>query len=292
MPQPRQEQSNYLTVENVNSGDPYYSTLFDKNVNILIEHVTESILNAENGISGISLENSNEIFINNSNTYSIDLNKFSKLKIKNELTLNEELLHYPGMSGIKTRHLYNNICNLYCRKAIQVKYLEIGVFNGSSSISAMFKNNIEDSLFIDNWSQFNGDRSIFIKAIEKYKTESSKYSFIENDCWKVDTTKLPQNYFNIYLYDGDHSELDQYQALSYYINVLQDTFIFLVDDWNFMHVRDGTFRAIRELNLTVNFRYENFISREHLIGMPNHEGKNTFWNGCGVFVLTKPKNKL
>jgi hypothetical protein len=284
---PRSEQSNYLTVENVTSGDPYYKNLFDKNVNILIEHTCESILNAEQGISGISLENDNEVFIDNNKTYSINLNKFAKLKIKNELTLNEELLQYPGMSGVKTRHLYNNICNLYGRKGVPVNYLEIGVWNGSSSIAAMFKNFIQDSLFIDNWSQFNGDRSIFIKAMEKYKTKTSKYNFIENDCWKVDTNILPKKYFNIYLYDGDHTELDQYLALAHYLDVLQDTFIFLVDDWNFMHVRDGTFRAIRELNLTVNFRYENFISREHLSGMPNHEGKKTFWNGCGIFVLTK-----
>ena len=286
---PRLEQSHYLTIENVISGDPYFSNIFDKNVNILIEHTTESILNAENGVSGISKENYDEYLIDNSKNYSIDLNRFAKMKIKNEITLGEELLNYEGMTGTKTRHLYNNICNLYKRKGIHVKYLEIGTWYGSSSIASMFKNHIEDSLFIDNWAQFGGYKSKFIEAIEKYKTGSSKYNFIENDCWLVDTKKLPQNYFNIYLYDGDHSELDQYQALSYYLNILEETFIFLVDDWNFMHVRDGTFRAIRELNLRVNFRYENFISRENLIGMPNHEGKKTFWNGCGVFVLTKPK---
>lgn len=289
MAPPRPEQSNYLTISNVTSGDPYYKTLFDTHTNTLIEHTCESILNAEQGISGISLENDNEIFVDNTKNYSIDLNKFAKLKIKNEVTLNEQLLQYPGMSGVKTRHLYNNICNLQQRKGIPVKYLELGVWTGSSSIAAMFKNQIHDSLFIDNWSQFNGDRSIFINAIEKYKTSSSKYNFIESNCWTVDTKTLPQNYFNIYLYDGDHSELDQYQALSHYIDVLQDTFIFLVDDWNFLHVHDGTLRAINELNLTVNFRHEIFISSEKLIGMPNHKGKKTFWNGCGIFVLTKPK---
>lgn len=289
MPAPRPEQSNYLTISNVSSGDPYFKTLFDDHTNILIEHVCESILNAENGVSGISLENSNEIFVDYTKTYSIDLNKFTKLKIKNDLTLNEELLQYPGMTGTKTRHLYNNICNLYSRKGIPVRYLEIGTWYGSSSIAMLFKNHIEDSLFIDNWAQFGGYKSKFIEAVEKYKTNSSKYNFIESDCWKVDTKVLPQKYFNIYLYDGDHSELDQYQALAYYINVLQDTFIFLVDDWNFLHVHDGTLRAIRELNLTVNFRHEIFISPEQLTGMPNHEGKKTFWNGCGIFVLTKPK---
>lgn len=287
MPLPRPEQSNYLTVERVIGGGQYYKTLFNEHTTLLIEHVVESIINAENGISGISLKNIDKILIDKSQSYSIDLENFCNMKTNKGMSLNEELLQYPGMTGKKTRHLYNNICNLYGRKKIAVKYLEIGVWYGSSSIAAMFKNHIEDSLFIDNWAQFNGKRSKFIEAMEKYKTETSKYRFIEDDCWKVDTKTLPQKYFNIYLYDGEHTEIDQYKALSYYINVLEDTFIFVVDDWNFMDVRDGTFRAIQELNLTVNFRYENFISREHLIGMPNHEGKHTFWNGCGIFVLTK-----
>ena len=155
MAPPRKEQSNYLTIANVMSGDPYYKSLFNDHTNTLIEHVTESILNAENGISGIS-KNNNELLVDYTKSYSIDFNKFTKLKIKNELTLNEELLQYQGMTGTKTRHFYNNICNLYGRKGIPVKYLEIGTWYGSSSIASMFKNHVEDSLFIDNWTQFGG----------------------------------------------------------------------------------------------------------------------------------------
>jgi hypothetical protein len=95
MAPPKKEQSHYLSIANVTSKDPYYSTLFDDHTNLLIEHVTESILNAENGVSGISLENSDEFYVDNSKTYSIDFNKFSK----NELTLNKELLEYQGMTG-------------------------------------------------------------------------------------------------------------------------------------------------------------------------------------------------
>lgn len=97
---------------------------------------------------------------------------------------------------------------------------------------------------------------------------------------------IPVKYLEIGTWYGSSS----ISALSHYINVLEDTFIFLVDDWNFMHTRDGTFRAIKELNLTVNFRHEIFISPEDLYNMPNHKGAKTWWNGCGIFVLTKPKN--
>jgi hypothetical protein len=96
--------------------------------------------------------------------------------------------------------------------------------------------------------------------------------------------------FNVYLYDGDHSELDHFKALEYYIDNLDDEFIFIVDDLNWENVRDGTMRAIRELNLTVKFRHEIFMSPDDLKGMPRHNGKDTFWNGCGIFLLEKPKN--
>ena len=191
------------------------------------------------------------------------------------------------MTGTKTRHLYNNIGMLYNKTGIQMNYLEIGTWYGSSSISMLFKNIINDSLFIDNWSQFGGYSEKFIENIDKFKTPESKYSLIENDCWNIDITTLPQNYFNVYLFDGDHSELDHFKALEYYLPVLQNTFIFLVDDLNFMNVHDGTMRAIRELNLIVNFRHEIYMSPDDLVGMPNHKGKNTWWNGCLILVLSK-----
>ena len=283
MSPPRKEQSNYLTIANVICKDLYYQSLFNTHIYSLIEHVVDSIINAENCISSIS-ENINDIILDVTKKYSIDFTSFI-----NNTNLSEDLLKYPGMSGTKTRHLYNNICNLYNKINIDTNYFEIGTFYGSSSIAAMFNNHINDSLFIDNWAQFGGYKSKFIEAIEKFKTKKSKYSFIENDCWQVDISQLPQNYFNIYLFDGEHTELDHYQSLSYYIDILQETFIFLIDDWNFSHVRDGTMRAITELNLIVNFRHEIFISPHELKNMPSHEGKHTFWNGVGIFVLTKSK---
>ena len=97
--------------------------------------------------------------------------------------------------------------------------------------------------------------------------------------------------FNVYLFDGDHSELDHFKALEYYLPVLNDEFIFMVDDWNWPNVRDGTMRAIRELDLIVEFRHEIFVSGDDLQNMPNHKGKQTWWNGIGIFLLKKsPKS--
>lgn len=191
----------------------------------------------------------------------------------------EEILNLEGMTGIRTRHLYNNICN----NLDDVKYLEIGTWNGSSSVSAVYKNKI-NAVFIDNWSQFNGTSDTFKKNINKFNTDS-KIALLESDCWQVDLSKIGP--FNVYLYDGDHNEIDHFKALEYYLPVLEHLFVFLVDDWNWPEVRDGTMRAIRELNLNIIFRHEIFVGSDEIKNTPYHEGRNTWWNGCGVFLLSK-----
>lgn len=218
----------------------------------LIYHICGSIVNARNEISNIDL-NTEE---------------------------GKEILEYKGYTGRKTRHLYNNICS----RLEDIRYLEIGTWYGSSSISAIYKNKI-DALFIDNWSQFGGDPNIFIEIIKKFEGDSNCY-LIENDCWQVDLNSL-ENKFNVYLYDGAHTEEDHYKSLKYYYPVLEDQFIFMVDDWCWPDVRQGTMRAIKDLNLKIEFRHEELLNSKDLEGMPNHKGKETWWNGMACFLLSK-----
>lgn len=64
--------------------------------------------------------------------------------------------------------------------------------------------------------------------------------------------RLPQaGRFNFYLYDGDHSEVAQHDAYTYYDAVLEPVFITVVDDWNWVEVQQGTYRAFQELGYKV-----------------------------------------
>jgi hypothetical protein len=188
------------------------------------------------------------------------------------------ILNYAGYTGTRTRHFYNNICN---REG--VRYLEIGTWSGSSSISAVYKNNIS-ALFIDNWSQFNGDPDVFTRVIKRFSGDS-KCFLLESDCWKVDKTTIDT--FNVYLYDGAHEEEDHFKALDYYIEKMDSTFVYIVDDWNWEEVRKGTMRGIKENNLFIEYSFTKILDDDDIIGMPNHKGKTGWWNGIGVFVLTK-----
>lgn len=204
----------------------------------------------------------------------------STSKIDSNTSEGNEIINYHGMTGRKTKHLYNNLLEFP-----DAKYLEIGTWYGSSSISAVYKNKI-DALFIDNWCQFDGDKKIFQESIQKYITKDSNCKLLESDCWKVNLKKIDNN-FNIYLYDAGHEEEDHYKAVTYYYNNLQDNFILIVDDWCWGDVRDGTWRGIKDMNLKVRFCHEIFVSDEEKINFPKHIGKDTWWNGVALFVLEK-----
>jgi hypothetical protein len=247
--------SKYLNLQQTNGIQP-----FPDNIMTLVHHIVDSLLHA----------------------------RLEKSKIDITTELGKDIIEYEGYTGTRTRHFYNNICN--SDKLTNIKYLEIGTWNGSSSMSAVYKNNIT-ALFIDNWCQFGGDPKIFMNNMDKFGKDSNCF-LLESDCWKVDLDELTMAPFNIYLFDGDHSELDHFKALEYYYPVLEDVFIFMVDDWNWPNVRDGTMRAIEQLNLHVLFRHEEFVSEDELKGMPEHHGKQTWWNGIGIFLLSKTSKKL
>jgi Methyltransferase domain len=191
--------------------------------------------------------------------------------------ITNDIISMDGMSGTKTRHFYNNLLN-----AEDARYLEIGTWKGSSVCSAMCGNKAK-VVCIDNWSEFGGPKSEFLENFEKFKGDNDA-SFIENDCYNVDVSTLPK--FNIYMYDGNHSNESHYKALLHYYNCLDDVFIFIVDDWNWGDVRDGTINSIQKLNLKVLYEKEIRLTSDNSI-TPEPELSKTWWNGIYVAILQK-----
>jgi len=88
------------------------------------------------------------------------------------------------------------------------------------------------------------------------------------------------------MYDGNHSLESHYKALIHFYNCLDDIFIFIVDDWNWSDVRDGTIQSIHKLNLTILFEKEIRLTMDnsttHLF--------DGWSNGIYVAILQKPHN--
>lgn len=221
---------------------------------------------------------------------NIDLEKIYENHIKDSIEkasifqskLADDILNMEGMSGNCTRHFYNNLCSL-----TDCRYLELGTWRGSSVCSAMYKNK-SSLLCIDNWSEFNGPKNVFLENFNKYKGEN-KAHFIEKDCFKInrsDVLNLGLDKFNIYLYDAGHTERDQYLALTKYINFLDDTFILVVDDWNWKRVQKGTRDAISDLNLRIVYEKEILLTRDDS-HTPQPLARETWWNGIYIAVCSK-----
>ena len=183
------------------------------------------------------------------------------------------------MSGIKSRHFFNNLCSNY-----DVRYLEIGSFHGSTFSSALYKNKIT-AISIDNWSEFGDQKpkEHFLNNLQKY-IGNNDVKYIEEDCWKVDIKTLPK--FNIYFYDGHHSEEAQFKALDYYKDSLDEQFILIIDDWNWEQVRRGTYYGLEKNNMKIVYEYQLYTDTSNNHGF--YAFKNSYWhNGLVVFVIQK-----
>jgi len=191
--------------------------------------------------------------------------------------ISEDILNIHGFSAKTNRHFYNNLLNMP-----DARYLEIGCWAGSSLCSAMYNNNATITC-IDDFSQSLVHKAELLKNIAKYKG-SNNVLFIENDCYKVDVSKL--NKHNIYLYDGFHDYRSHHNALTHYYECLDDIFIFIVDDWNQAENRSGTKDSISRLKLKVLFEKEIILTDDDSHTQPPLRD-TSWWNGVYIAVLLK-----
>ena len=195
--------------------------------------------------------------------------------------LSNEIFLLDGMSGYMTRCFYNNLCSMN-----DVRYLEIGSWKGSTLCSAMYKNPHGTFLAIENFSEFHGPREEFLRNMDTFKY--GNVSFLERDCFSVDTTTIPQK-FNIFMYDGNHEYASHYRVLSHYLDLFDDLFIYIVDDYNWPFVREATEKSIQDCKCTVLYEHIKRTSFNDQYPTDDDLMKKTFWNGMYVALLSKQR---
>jgi hypothetical protein len=202
--------------------------------------------------------------------------------VKNESKLPDWILTLNGMSGKKYRHFINNLVD----SVENARYLEVGSWKGSTATAAIFGNKV-NSTCVDNWSQFGDVRQEFYNNIQRCTNDETQIDFHEDDFRNVDYSSLSKH--NIYFFDGPHEEEDQYDGLALALPSLDDTFILIIDDWNDPRPRDGTERAIKELNIEVLYSMQIRTSNGVDVVYPTpHVLENSDWhNGYYVAVCKK-----
>jgi hypothetical protein len=162
------------------------------------------------------------------------------------------------------------------------RYLEIGVWQGSTFCSAIYGNKVR-ALAIDNWSQFGGPSEKFFENLNRFRGNAT-IDFLDIDFHEVNFSDIGK--FNVYFYDGPHTEQDQYDGVNLAQPALDDQFVLIVDDWNGGGVRDGTLRAIKDLGLRLDFVAEIRTTLDDTHATISHE--NSDWhNGYFITVCSK-----
>jgi hypothetical protein len=149
------------------------------------------------------------------------------------------------MSGRRYRETINRLL----RAVESPRYLEVGSWMGSTLCAAIHGNPAVSALAIDNWSQFGGPRERFLLNLARHAPQAAAISFLTMDFRSVPFSALGP--FNVYLFDGPHEREDQRDGLALALPGLDREFIFIVDDWNWPHVRAGTMDAVMGLGIDV-----------------------------------------
>ena len=201
--------------------------------------------------------------------------------ISMEFKIPDWIRYMDGASGKKYRYFINNLIG----SLDDARYLEVGTWAGSTACSALYGNKVK-TICIDNWSEFGGPKNLFFSNIDKIKSEDIDFSFIESDFNAVDYTGIGK--FNVYMYDGDHSRENQYNGISKVLPALDDTFLLIVDDWNWERVRFGTFDAINDNSLKVISSIEIKTLQQEVWWAPDINGPYSDWhNGYFIALIKK-----
>lgn len=229
----------------------------------LIEHVRLSIVNARSGLSRILAA--------------------------------PDVLKIEGMSDDSVRHLLNNIAS-----APGTKYLEVESWLGPTFVSALVGNEqtVDSTLAIDSWTfEADYDKRVFgsshdiLAGFERHASyfvaDATPWRHIRcdfrslNDMELVGTGSPEKELFNVYLFDGPHEAQDHEDALTLVLHHLDRTFVYVVDDWNYGPVQEGTYNAISKLGLEV-------LWAETLGGSRPNGSSGPWHNGMWVGVLRQP----
>lgn len=190
------------------------------------------------------------------------IDKANSLSSKIDTSVMREL---KGLSSPKVRHLLNNL-------ASQAKsYLEVGVYLGGTLRAALHSNTHLYAVAIDNFCMKPQCRQEFFD-----NTEMLKFKFIEEDSFKVDLSLIEQP-IEVYFYDADHSFEATYKAVEYYLPVMADEFVMVIDDWNMKKIPNAIFTSGKNLGLKV-------VESYNLMSAP----KGEWWNSIGIVKFRKP----
>lgn len=198
-----------------------------------------------------------------------------------ESKLDAETLAIKGFSTPTMRHLFNNLCS-----PDDTVYLEVGAWFGASACAAMCGNVLLSSYVVEDYSQDfseTGVRASLLASLSAVLQKTWQLTFIEQPCYEIDLA-LIERPVSIFFFDGEHGRPSQARALPYFFEVMEDTFLFMVDDTNWDPVQLGTADGFAEL--------EGRLKIEHEWKLRTARPDDPIWhNGLDIYVISKIRQR-
>ena len=180
-----------------------------------------------------------------------------------------------GMSGQRFRSFL-----FYLSKNLSTfNYLEIGVWKGSTA-SCILKNGKAKAILVDNWSQFGGPRKAANKRLRKYIKESNAL-LVDSSLEMLREEYIFESPL-VYFYDGAHDYQSHLEATLLINQFKSSQLIYIVDDWNWENVRNGTIDGLKQVKLKIVKQWQIFPN------IADKGGKYGAWhNGTFICILSR-----
>lgn len=197
--------------------------------------------------------------------------------LEGQSNLSSEIHNIRGFSTPTIRRLINNLCQG------AETYLEVGLYCGATFCSSFNKNCT--SIGIEDHSQdfsagFEQVKKELKENVDKFSDMAKEVYVHYEDCFKIDKSLIPGN-IDVFMYDGHHDEQFQAAALPHFIDKMADSFIYLVDDWAWKSVFDGTNKGFEELKDKIEIQMHWPLRGYSL------ENDPIWHNSAGVFLIKK-----
>lgn len=200
-----------------------------------------------------------------------------KRALEGQSNLSPEIHDIRGFSTQTIRRLVNNLT-----QGAQT-YMEVGLYCGATFCSS-FNSNCT-SIGIEDHSQdfsagFEQVKKELKENVDKFSELAKEVYIHYEDCFKIDKSLLPSGIDMLY-YDGEHSAINTAKALPYFLDNMNDTFLYMVDDVRWGSVMAGLIYGFELVNSKCDIIQEFRLYGEQ----PNDD---PIWhNGVALFLIKK-----
>jgi hypothetical protein len=160
-------------------------------------------------------------------------------------------------------------------------FINVGVWNGFTMLSAMAGNEDKTCIGVDNFSEFGGPKEDFLTQFLTRRSRCHRFYDLDYRDFFAEGIDQP---LGAYLYDGEHSYANQYNGLMAADPFFVEGSVVVVDDTNLARARDATLQFVED----------SWLDWKVLLDMRTSGNQHiTLWDGLMLLEATRsPREQI